>query len=460
MKSLRGRFILSHLLPLLIVIPMFGLVLLYLLETQVRLDTLTNDIASQASMVAQATGSHRGIWSDAAEAENFLQDMSNQVDGQVAIFRPSGDLLVSNNPAAEAVIITESQFVGTDGAQVTYLLNQQQLIVTQPIYDNVNRELLGLVRIDQELGGVSDRFQQLRSLVLWAVGIELLLGVCLGLILALRLEEPLRTITAAVGEIATSERVNPIPEKGPLELRNLAASVNGLVERLHMLEETRKRLLANLVHELGRPLGALHAAAQALRGGADQEPALRQELLEGIELQIDNLQPLLNDLAQLHGQLLGTLELERQLVDLSDWLPPLLAPWQASAQEHGLAWQTEIPADLPELFIDQQRIAQALGNIINNAIKYTPPDGRIEITAGPTAQEMFIRITDNGIGMSAEELARIFEPFYRGSKHKRFPQGLGVGLTIARDIVQAHHGRVEVSSREDEGTTFTLYLPL
>jgi len=278
--------------------------------------------------------------------------------------------------------------------------------------------------------------------------------------LALNLERPLQQVTLAVHRLAGGQQLTPLPEQGPEEVRLLLQAFNSLEERLRTLEQNRRQLLANLVHEIGRPLGALHSAVQALMGGADEDTSLRQELLAGMDEELGRLRHLLDDLARLHDQVLGTLELHRQPVALGDWLPLLLAPRGAAARDKGLHWEVVIPADLPTLEIDRDRLGQAIGNLISNATKYTPPKGTVSISAGVENGQVWIRVSDTGPGVAPEEQVHIFTPFYRGRSARRFPQGMGVGLSIARNLAIAHGGRIEVKSAPGQGSDFTLWIPV
>jgi signal transduction histidine kinase len=239
----------------------------------------------------------------------------------------------------------------------------------------------------------------------------------------------------------------------------LARSVNSLVARLRSLEQARRHLLANLVHELGRPLGALHSAIEALLGGADKDPGLRQELLIGMEDETDRLRRLLDDLSGLNDQVLGALELDRRAIALGEWLTHSLGPWREAAQDKGLLWKVTVSPDLPVLNADPDRLGQVLGNLLSNAIKYTPADGAVSVDAGVEGEMAWIRVSDTGPGISPEEQRRIFDPFYRSQPGRRFPQGMGLGLSIARDVVIAHGGRLEVDSAPGLGSRFTVFLP-
>ncbi len=261
-------------------------------------------------------------------------------------------------------------------------------------------------------------------------------------------------------DIADGRHIDPVPIEGPTEIRDLGQAVNTLSERLRLLEETRRRSLANIVHELARPLGAIRSAVYVLRHGADDDPLLREELLGGIEESIENMQPLLDDLSLLHGQVQGTIQLNKRPVAISDWLPPILLPWRAVAQEKGLQWQADIPPGLPVLNIDPDRMAQVVGNLLSNAIKYTPAEGDVSVSAAVAAGELLIQIKDTGPGIEPEEQERIFEPFYRSQEQRRFPMGLGLGLTIARDLVKSHDGRLQLETIPGSGSCFTIHLPL
>jgi signal transduction histidine kinase len=174
--------------------------------------------------------------------------------------------------------------------------------------------------------------------------------------------------------------------------------------------------------------------------------------------QVQRLRPLVDSLADLHGQVLGGLELDLELVFLSDWLPRTVIPWRQTAHEKGLHWEIEVADSLPPVMIDADRLAQALGNLLSNAIKYTP-EGTVSVEAGTRDGLVAISVVDSGIGIAPSEHETIFEPFYRSRRDRRFPQGMGLGLSIARDLVVAHGGTLTVESAPGEGSRFVISLP-
>jgi signal transduction histidine kinase len=225
------------------------------------------------------------------------------------------------------------------------------------------------------------------------------------------------------------------------------------------LEQARRQLLANLVHEIGRPLGALRSAISALMSGAERDRELYNDLLKGMDGEMQQLQRLLNDLSGLQDHVLGTLELDRQPVNLNTWLPDCLLGWQAAALEKGIQWEFNLAENLPTISGDPNRLTQVLGNLASNAIKFTPPGGIIEISTQAANGQVGITVRDTGPGMSLEEQEQIFQPFFRGAHGQRFPQGMGLGLSIARDLTEAHGGHLAVESTPGEGSRFTAWLP-
>jgi signal transduction histidine kinase len=464
-RSLRGRFILSHLLPILLVVPLVSIILLYLLETQILLTEMSEDITEKAHLIAGTVNGRPELLRNPAQAESFITGVSIYVDEGVLLIGPQGDVLASTETAAgdpleENVDLSglETAVAGDRSVVITYGLSEQQAIVLVPVKD-INQQLIGIVGVTDTLAGAASQFGRLRFMVVGVLLFELLLAGIIGYLLAHRLERPIGRAATAVVDIANGQQIDPVPLEGPSEIRELAQAVNTLSKRLRLLEETRRRSLANIVHELGRPLGAIRSAVYVLRHGADDDPQVREELLSGIEESIANMLPILDDLSLLHGQVSGTVQLNRRPVPLSDWLPPLLLPWRAAAQEKGLDWQTDIPPDLPTLTIDPDRLAQAIGNLLSNAVKYSTEDGSVSVSAAVAPSELLIQVKDTGPGILSEERERIFEPFYRSQEDRRFPQGLGLGLTIARDLVEAHDGRLDLQSTPGEGSCFTIHLP-
>jgi signal transduction histidine kinase len=154
------------------------------------------------------------------------------------------------------------------------------------------------------------------------------------------------------------------------------------------------------------------------------------------------------------------LELNRSPVQLNDWLANILSPWEAAARQKGLTWFVDITPNLPKVMIDPDRMAQAMGNIISNAVKFTPAGGQVSTMVRMQDDQLSVQVTDTGLSIPENEREKIFEPFYRGNQGRRIVEGMGLGLSIARDIVSAHGGEIKVASPPEGGSTFVLQIPV
>jgi signal transduction histidine kinase len=323
-----------------------------------------------------------------------------------------------------------------------------------------NGQLDGVVRLSHGLLSVREQFLQLRFLIVSVLVGGLLLGAGVALVLATELERPLQRATRALTRLITARDPKPLPEYGPQEIRLLSQAVNTLVKRLTDLEQNRRQLLSNLVHELGRPLGPLNSAIYVLLGRQGKDPKLRHELLEAMKDEIIRLGRLVDDLAQLQDQVLGTLRLEPQPLALSDWLPRVLSPWREAARQKDLTWEATISPNLPAVEADPDRLAQVVGNLVSNAIKYTSSGGAVSIRASHEEDVVTIRVSDTGAGITPEDQAQIFTPFFRVFQNKEDQPGMGLGLSIAWELVAAHAGQLELESVPGVGSHFTIKLPV
>ncbi|HET9222730.1 MAG TPA: HAMP domain-containing sensor histidine kinase, partial [Roseiflexaceae bacterium] len=466
LRTLRRQLVLSHILPPLCIIPMLGLALVYVLETQVVLPSLAQELQEQARLVVALADDQPSIWSDPVRSQALVARVDPGLTARVMLLTPDGRLLASSDRADSAHLgqrLDLHSLLGGLGRETSvHVAYSQQpsaeiVDVLAPVL-GPDQHIVGIVRLTHQMASVSVQFLRLRYLITGVLAIGLLLGAAAGWALALNLARPLRQVTQAIHGLAGGHQLTPLSEAGPEEVGLLARAFNALVGRITDLEHARRQLLSNLVHELGQQLGAVRSAVQALVGSADTDAALRHELLVGIDGGIGRLQRLLDDLTRLHDRVMGSLELARRPVLLSAWLAPALIPWREAAQAKGLRWETDIPPDLPTLAIDPDRVAQALGNLVSNAVKYTPPGELVAVSAGIARNAVWIAVRDAGGGIALEEQERIFVPFYRGRTTQRFPEGMGLGLTIARDLIVAHGGQLTIDSAPGQGSRFTINL--
>ncbi len=469
MHTLRTRIIISHILPMLIVLLLIGIALDYVLETRILLPNLSDELINEAKLFVEMTKNNQPIWDDPVAAQEYLDSIEPILDPFVMLLDVQGQILASIDPfdiehVGSVIELRERIAEALEGGasiQTKYSRQMEANVVDVLVpVRRSNGQVIGMVRMSYHLENVYGQFLSLRYIIVGIVTIGILLGMIMAILLALDLGNALNQLTYSVQQLTTGKEYKPPLEHGPEEIRVLLRSVNSLVERLRELENMRRKLLANLVHEIGRPLGALLLATQALQAGATQDEAMLEDLLAGMEEEIRMLQRLLNDLTGLHDQILGVMELQIQRVPLPQWLPNVLSAHKEAANTKGLFWQVTISEELPTIDADPNRLAQAIGNLINNAIKFSPSGGTVSVGTGVQDNQVWIRVNDTGQGIPLDEQVNIFTPFYRGLSEYRFPQGMGLGLSIAHDLVVAHHGRLKFTSVPGEGSSFTVWLPI
>ncbi|MFN2198283.1 MAG: sensor histidine kinase [Anaerolineales bacterium] len=466
-KTLRGQLVLSHILPSLVIIPIMGIALVYFLETRLILPSLENQLEDDTVVIARFARSQPQIFSDAQLSKSLLEGSELETNTRVMILNPQGVLLASSDAADEPRL---NQYLDTPGVAaarqgiVTKHTDFSQTLegdivdVFTPVKDQEN-QVIGIIRLSYRYTTVQDQLLSLRYLIFGILALGATSSAILGFLLALNISNPIQQATESVMDLVRGIRAELLPEEGPSEIKILQQAVNFLVTRLRELRQNRQQLLANLVHELGRPLGGLNMSIQVLRRGAKDDPQSLDELLAGMDAEARVLRRLLDDLSHLHDQVIGTRELNFETVAVSEWLPEILLSSRETAQRKGLSWLQNVPPGLPEIRLDPQRMAQAVSNLTANAIKYTPRGGTVEVAAGESDAMVWILVHDTGPGIPVEEQAKIFEPFFRGTQKQRIKQGMGLGLNIARDYVIAHYGRIEVDSTPGLGSTFTIWLP-
>lgn len=468
-SSLRNRLLVSHILPVLVIIPLAGLALFYVLETQFLLPSMADNLSQDARYLAEISRTEFQLFGNPLIVSNMLNRVGLDPAIQVMFLDANGRLLYSSNETSSEQLGDLLRLDGLSQARVgeeVVLTNYSIFRLKDVLVDvftpvkSPGEQVIGVVRVSYLSESLYQLLSRLRNLITAVLILGLLVGSSIGSILALNIGTPIRRVTNAIYRLAQGEREESLPEEGPDEIRDLSRAVNNLVERLASLEAARRQLLANLVHELGRPLGAIRSGIQSILRGADQDQQLYLELTQGIDEEAARMQQVLDELAHLHDQVIGTLELKREPIHIAEWLPKVLSPWRGAADEKRLSMTVDIPGDLPVITADPLRLAQVIGNLASNAIKYTPAGGSIQISTGSLDHQVWFRVQDTGPGVSADEQELIFEPFYRGEQGRKIKQGMGLGLSIARDILFAHGGEIEVHSLPGQGCEFTCWLPV
>ncbi len=292
---------------------------------------------------------------------------------------------------------------------------------------------------------------------LWGGLAAVLLAVVLTFLLSRPLLAPVRALTSTALLLGQHDFSKRVQTKDRGELGDLARAFNTMADDLEKAEKLRRDLVADTAHELRTPLANIQGYLEAIRDGVLQpDSATIESLFEEATL----LRRLIDDLQELALADAGKLQLIRQPEDIAQVINQATIAIQAQAAAKGLTVSRDVPEGLPLCDIDAQRILQVLHNLLGNAIAHTPPGGSITLGARPVEEGVEVSVTDTGVGIPAEELPRIFERFYRVDKSRsRATGGHGLGLTIAKRLVEAHGGQITAQSEPGKGSRFSFTVP-
>jgi heavy metal sensor kinase len=316
-----------------------------------------------------------------------------------------------------------------------------------------------LMQVGASLEPVQLALQHFIRLAFWLVPFGVLVAAAAGWFMTGRTLSPIKSITRAAQAIEVSQLNRRLPILGTGdEIDELAATFNQAFSRLEKAVGEMKQFTASMAHELRTPLTALRGEAELALLHSRSIDDCKSTLANQIE-QFDKLNNVIHQLLTLAQAESGELQMARDDIDVTSLLQELVDTFSLVASEKGVSLEL---ASIPDLTLtgDRQWLERAMINLIDNAIKYTPAKGRVSVSGRREGGEIVLEVADNGRGISQEALPRIFERFYRAdpSRSKEI-EGVGLGLSLVKWIVEQHRGTINVESRTDQGTRFSILFP-
>ena len=241
---------------------------------------------------------------------------------------------------------------------------------------------------------------------------------------------------------------------------SMAAQLEQAFARQQEMEQARRQLIAAVSHDLRTPLATMQVMVENINEGVVTDSETLQRYHRSLQVEVHYLSRLIDDLFELSQLDFGLLQLHPEAASIGDLVSDTLEALRPQAEQRRLTLEGEVQDPLPAVMMDASRMQRVLYNLVQNALRHTPPDGSVRIRAADHGEEVAISVADTGEGIESEELSRVFDRFYRGNRARtRDEAGSGLGLTIARGIVELHGGRIWAQSARGEGATFVFTLP-
>ena len=312
-------------------------------------------------------------------------------------------------------------------------------------------------RTNPQLVQLEQRFLWTTRRSLWLAGLAaVVVAILLSIFLLRQMTRPLRRLDAATRRIAKGEFSERVGIQTSDEIGRLARSFNEMAESLEQAEQTKRQMIADVSHELRTPLAAVRGALEALRDGLIKPTP---ETLASLHDKILLTTRLVRDLRQLTLADDGRLSIQVAPCKIEEIVDTIVETIGVQLEDSGVRLERRIPAGLPTIVVDRQRIEQVFLNLLANAIRHTPAGGSISISAAERSEGIEVGICDSGPGLTEADLAHVFDRFYRADDARASDGGAGLGLSIAKALIDAHGGRIWAENGLSGGACFRVVLP-
>lgn len=461
--SLFRRLAYSHVLVTLISFLTVGLLLSYLLQQYYVRESSRTLLEAGQRIVGTLEGYARGTKS-ATELANTMTNEEHNLNARVLVFSSDARLrqeLAAYQHLAGDELDTQDQQALARGEAVVKVgrvdfYPGKTISVAVPF--RAGGQVAGAVSLHAPFYNLQSTLSEVKRIIWLAAAVAVTLAIILTYWNSWRIAAPLSRVSLAAMELAHGNFRERLRELPPDEVGRLAAAFNCMADELERQETARRELVANVAHELRSPLTSIKGFAQAMLDGTVEEHSFAR-YLGIIQEEAGRLARLTSDLLDLAQYDAGKLEINKQPVDLVEAVKRTLARMTPQLEAKDLRLHLRESTGRLVVLADPDRLEQVVGNLLDNAIRYSPPGREIRVAVLSADDTATVAVSDQGPGIPAPELPRIWDRFYKVDK-SRAEGGTGLGLALVRSLVEANGGEVRVSSTPGQGSTFSFSLPL
>ncbi len=392
-------------------------------------------------------------------------DWGRQLNARVLVLDPAGKVLADTfaDPKMLGSTLSQAEVLqaaaGEANAQPHYLSDAGWVMyAATPVF--VSKQVIGIVMLSAPINDVATALQEIARRLLYVAGAGLGVAAIVSYAVTHGLTRPLARLGDAAKRMAKGDFGVRVPVRGASELARVGRDFNTMAERLDELEDARRTFIADASHELRTPLSSIKALLDPITGehAGRIPPEQRDELMQDIAIEVDRMDRMAGDLLDL-ARLDEADRLVRTAFPLADLVRDVVERQGPHASRLGVELEFEDRA-APQVKGDELRLSQAVHNLVDNALKFTPPGGSVRVVTRADRGSAVVEVLDTGPGIPKEHIPHLFERFYRVDPARtRGSGGTGLGLAIVHRIVSLHGGQVEVESEPGQGSLFRIRLP-
>lgn len=391
-----------------------------------------------------------------------LEVLSNVYNGRILLISNSFKIVKDTYGLDEGKTIIAADVIRCLKGETTgrYDKKNNYLELTVPIKSPEKKELQGVLLASISAGEISSAVEFLDRNGMLFQGIVALIVVIFSYVACRMLVKPFEKITKAIEDITDGYQKGDIYVEDYTETELITDAFNKMLNRMKILDESRQEFVSNVSHELKTPMTSMKVLADSLVGQQNVPEELYQEFLQDITVEIDRENKIITDLLSLVKLDKKVSDVKMERLNINDLLEKILKRLRPIADKRNIDLILDSFRPV-EADVDEVKFTLAISNLVENGIKYNVDDGWVRVSLDADYKFFYVTVSDSGMGIPEDSLEKIFERFYRVDKsHSREIGGTGLGLSIARGSILMQHGTINVNSREEEGTTFTVRMPL
>ena len=461
-KSLRFRILI--ILILLGIVPSVIVTRMIITDYQDRaIELRLSNIRSQCDILGNLLIKENYLNDSGSEAVNSkLELLSNIYAGRVLLVDRDFKVVKDTYHVDEGKILISPRVVKCFKGEANsgYRKKSQMLELAVPIKSPEVQQVQGAMLMTVSDSEVSAMISELEQRGIMIVGIIVALSVLLGYVLSTVLVKPFARVTKAIEDLTDGYQNEQISVPDYTETELITDAFNKMVARMKVLDESRSEFVSNVSHELKTPLTSMKVLADSLVGQEGVPEELYQEFMRDITAEIDRENTIITDLLTLVKMDKKAADLNISHMDINQLLEGILKRLRPIADKRSIDLILDSFRPV-EADVDEVKFTLAISNLVENGIKYNVDDGWVRVSLDADHKYFYVTVADSGMGIPEDSIGRIFERFYRVDKsHSREIGGTGLGLAITRSTIVMHHGAITVFSKEGEGTTFSVRIPL